>query len=222
MQFKRVSIPATDPDALSDWYGRTLGVDSDSGDSAAASVDLGATTLDFEPASESGAVHLALRTPADIDALTAWLAERATIHPVEGEPSCRFDFLDADAVYVADRAGNVLECLCYDGDAARPVDRAVPIVGVTEVGLPAPETLALVDWLESAVGCTAWGSPSESFAWVGDREARFVLLPAGSEWYPTEHAAEIEPISATVVDGAATTGTHEHPELPYEITVKIQ
>ncbi|ERH05781.1 MAG: hypothetical protein J07HN4v3_01388, partial [Halonotius sp. J07HN4] len=25
------------------------------------------------------------------------------------------------------------------------------------------------------------------------------MLPAGSEWYPTEHVAEIEPISATVV-----------------------
>ncbi|ERH02060.1 MAG: hypothetical protein J07HN6_01625, partial [Halonotius sp. J07HN6] len=148
MQFKRVSILATDPAALSDCYGRTLGVDSDSVDSAVASVDLGATTLDFEPASEPGAVHLALRTPADSDALTAWLGERATIHSVDGEPSCRFDFLDADAVYVADGAGNVLECLCYDGDAARPVDGAVPIAGVTEVGLPAPETLALVDWLE--------------------------------------------------------------------------
>ncbi|ERH05500.1 MAG: hypothetical protein J07HN4v3_01101, partial [Halonotius sp. J07HN4] len=78
----------------------------------------------------------------------------------------------------------------------------MPIAGVTEVGLPAPETLALVDWLETTVGCTAWGSPSESFAWIGDREARFVVLPAGSEWYPTENAAEIEPISATVVDGA--------------------
>ena len=58
-----------------------------------------------------------------------------------------------------------------------------------------------------------------SVAWVGDRRARFVVLPAGSEWYPTEQAADSEPISATVVDSDATLGTYEHPELPYEITV---
>ena len=63
------------------------------------------------------------------------------------------------------------------------------------------------------------GSPSESFAWVGDRQARFVVLPAGSEWYPTEQVADCEPISATVVDSDATSGTYAHPELPYEITV---
>ena len=45
------------------------------------------------------------------------------------------------------------------------------------------------------------------------------MLPAGSEWYPTEQVADSEPISATVVDSDATPGTYEHPELPYEITV---
>ena len=214
MRFERVSIPAADPEGLSDWYGRTLGVEATSD-----GVDLGETTLRFEPAIEAAPQHLALRTPVDIDALTAWLAERATIHPIEGDRTRRFEFLDADAVYVADGAGNVLECLFYDGDAAEPLAGGVPIAGVTEVGLPAPDVLALVEWLESAVGLSAWGSPSESFAWVGDRGARFVVLSAGSEWYPTEQAADCEPISATVVDSDATPGTYAHPELPYEITI---
>lgn len=225
MRFEHVSIPAADPEGLSDWYARTLGVettsngDSDGVDSDAARVDLGATTLGFQPAVEPAPQHLALRTPADIDALAASLTERATIHAIEGAQSRRFDFLDADAVYIADGAGNVLECLCYDGDAAEPLAGGVPIAGVTEVGLPAPDVLALVEWLESAVGLSAWGSPSESFAWVGDRQARFVVLPAGSEWYPTEQVAASEPISVSVVDSDATPGTYEHPELPYEIRV---
>jgi hypothetical protein len=57
---------------------------------------------------------------------------------------------------------------------------------------------------------------------LGDREARFVVLPAGSEWYPTDQAADCEPISATVVDSDATPGTYSHPELPYEVTIKNQ
>jgi catechol 2,3-dioxygenase-like lactoylglutathione lyase family enzyme len=221
MRFERVSIPAVDPDALSAWYARTLGVEAtgDNVDSDAARLELGTTTLEFQPATEPAPQHLALRTLADIDALAAWLAERATIHPVDGAQSRRFEFLDADAVYLADSAGNVLECLCYDGDAAEGLAGGVPIAGVTEVGLPAPDVLALVEWLESAVGLSAWGSPSESFAWVGDRGARFVVLPAGSEWYPTEQVADSAPMGATVVDSDATPGTYEHPELPYEITV---
>ena len=214
MRFERVSIPAVDPDGLRDWYARTLGVDSESN-----RVELGVTTLEFQPAAESTPQHLALRTPAAIDDLTAWLAERATILPVEDAQSRRFDFLDADAVYVADGAGNVLECLCYDGDAKQPVDGAVPMAGVTEIGLPAPEVLPLVEWLESAVGLSAWGSPSESFAWVGDRAARFVVLPTGGEWYPTDREVGIEPICVVVVDADATPGTHLHPELPYEINI---
>jgi hypothetical protein len=44
------------------------------------------------------------------------------------------------------------------------------------------------------------------------------VLPAGSEWYPTEQVADSEPISATVVDSDATPGTYAHPEVLYEIT----
>jgi len=82
-----------------------------------------------------------------------------------------------------------------------------------------PEPLAVVAWLTEPVRLSAWGSPNKSFAWVGDRGARFVVLPAGSEWYPTEQAADSEPISVSVVDSDVTPGAYEHPELPYEITV---
>lgn len=214
MQFEQVSIPAVDPDQLSSWYGSVFGVDA-----AGTQIELGNSTLAFRSAVETGAVHLAVRTPAAIEELTAWLAERTTILPVEGQPSRRFAFLDADAVYLADPAGNVIECLCYDGDPRESVAESVPVAGITEVGLPAPEVLELVEWLEETVGLSAWGSPSESFAWVGDREARFVVLPAGSEWYPTETVASVEEISVSVVDSDAAPGTYSHPEFPYEVTV---
>ena len=93
------------------------------------------------------------------------------------------------------------------------------IAGLTNLSPSVPEPLAVVAWLTEPARLSAWGSLSESFAWGGDREARFVVLPAGSEWYPTEQAADSEPISATIVDGGATLGTYRHPELPYEITI---
>jgi len=126
--------------------------------------------------------------------------------------------LDATATYFEDPEGNVLEGLCYDGDPRHSADSGI-VDGVTEVGLPAEEPLALVEWLEATVGLSAWGTPSESFAWVGDRHARFVVIPTGREWYPTDRAADRTPVSVTVVDESAPCGRHSHPTLPYELRI---
>ena len=91
------------------------------------------------------------------------------------------------------------------------------IAGLTNLSPSVPEPLAVVAWLTEPARLSAWGSPSEPLAWVGDRGARFVVLPAGSEWYPTEQAVDSEPISATVVDSDATPETYEHPRLAYNI-----
>jgi len=147
-----------------------------------------------------------------------WLAERATLLPVDGESSRWFEFLDATAIYFEDGEGNVLEGLCYDGDP-RSDDLMAVVDGLTEVGLPAHDPLALVEWLEGTVGLSAWGSPSETFAWVGDRHARFVVIPIGREWYPPKRTADIAPLSVTVTAESAHTGRHVHPRLPYEIVV---
>jgi len=126
--------------------------------------------------------------------------------------------LDATAIYFEDPEGNVLEGLCYDGDPRHRADSDV-VDGVTEVGLPAEEPLALVEWLEERVGLSAWGTPSDTFAWVGDRQARFVVIPTGREWYPTGRAAGSAPVSVTVVDESAPRGRYSHPTLPYEIRI---
>ena len=103
--------------------------------------------------------------------------------------------------------------------ASEPTDSSRPVVNQPSARRPAPEPLALVEWLTESVGLSACGSPSESFAWVGDRTARFVVLPVGGEWYPTDRETGIEPMGVRVVDSDATPGTYRHPELPYDITV---
>lgn len=111
-----------------------------------------------------------------------WTVDRLNLHQTDAEAARRFESLDADAIYASDAAGNVIEWLCDDDRGAGGGDPAVAAFdGVTEVGLPAPEPLALVEWLTESVGLSAWGSPSESFAWVGDRAPRFVVLPVGGE-----------------------------------------
>ncbi|MFW6321271.1 MAG: VOC family protein [Halohasta sp.] len=222
MRFDHLRIPAADPDALRRWYGSLFGVDETLGDDRQA-VRLGETTLQFEQADASPPIHLAVRLLVDAETAVDRLAERATIIPVDGEPSRWFEFLRATAIYFDDAAGNVLEGLCYDGDPRQSADDGLAdgewVDGVTEVGLPAHEPLALVEWLEGTVGLSAWGTPSETFAWVGDRQARFVVVPAGRAWYPTDRDAGVAPISVRLDADAATPDRHVHPTLPYEIVV---
>jgi len=224
MRVHRLTIPASNPTALSEWYGSLFGVDPtvnrQTAEDPAATVPLGESTLALTAVEDSSPVHVAVRLSCEPDEAVAWIGEQATILPVEGQASRYFEFLDATAIYFEDPDGNVLEGLCYAGDrrpAAADSDERVD--GITEVGLPAAEPLALVEWLEETVGLSAWGSPSETFAWVGDRDARFVVVPADRPWYPTDRPAGSTPISVTVSAESALPGRHSHPTLPYEIVV---
>jgi len=218
MKFEQVTVPATDPSTLSEWYGTLFGAVLDTSGSAP-EIQLDETTLSFEAVEEPPPVHLAFRLMCSAEEAVDWLADRATILPVEGESSRWFEFLDATAIYFDDPEGNVLEGLCYKGDPRRSRDSGAVVDGVTEVGVPAHEPLALVEWFEETVGLSAWGTPSETFAWVGDREARFVVVPTGREWYPTDRDSGLTPVSVTVVDETADSGRYYHPKLPYEIQV---
>lgn len=217
MRFEHVTIPAADPEAIGEWYRSRF---APTGNTEKSTVRLGETAVEFTAAAETLPVHLAMRLLLNDEAAVDWLAARATLLPVDGESSRWFEFLDATAIYFEDSEGNVLEGLCYDGDPRRGVDSTAVVDGLTEVGLPAPDPLALVEWLEKTVGLSAWGTPSETFAWVGDLHARFVVIPTGREWYPTQRAAELAPVSVTVADKSAQPGRYVHPTLPYEISVE--
>lgn len=225
MRINRLTIPASDPTALSEWYGSLFGVDPtvdcQTASDPTSTVQLGESTLALTAVEAPSPVHVAVRLSCEPDDAVGWLADEATILPVEGQHSRYFEFLDATAIYFDDPAGNVLEGLCYNRDR-RPAtaDRNERVDGITEIGLPTPDPLALVEWLEKTVGLSAWGSPSETFAWVGDSNARFVVVPADRPWYPTARPAGITPISATVSAESACAGRHSHPTLPYEIGVK--
>lgn len=224
MQFDQVQIPAVDPPALATWYNTRFGAEStDSADSTTPqmpSVRLGETTLQFEAVEDASPSHLAFRLLADVETAVDWLADRASILPVEGEQYQWFEFLDATAIYFDDSGGNVLEGLCYTGDSHQTTNSEPIVDGITEVGLPAHEPLALVEWLEETVGLSVWGTPSETFAWVGDRHARFVVVPTDRDWYPTDRKTSLRPLSVTVTERSAQPGRHSHPTLPYEISTE--
>lgn len=232
MQFTRVTVPSRDPSSLAEWYHSVFSLPIET-DSDGATIFLPDTAVSFAHVDDHAPYHLAFRSLAPAAAIHTGLRRhdpdgRSKPVLVEEDPTIRFDFLDADATYFLDPEGNILECLAYDRDADSQIatgdthrselmDEALR--SVTEVGLPAADPVALRAWLTETVGLGTIGSPSPSFAWAGDFEARFVVVPAGREWYPTDRPSGVDPIEATV-GGAGVSGRHEHPAEPYSVVVE--
>ncbi|ELZ58475.1 MULTISPECIES: VOC family protein [unclassified Haloferax] len=216
MKFTRVALAATDPISLCEFYVETLGFAAVPGSQRAATA--GETTLWFE-LGDTDPGHLAFTVAAAVDSVVAWLDDQAGVDVLDTDagPSVRFDFLGCDSVYFEDPEGNVVEYVCYDGDAAGEFDPATDLRGATEVGMAVPDVASFVTSLTEALGI----EPLESFeggdlVFVGDRDARFVVSPVGRPWYPTDSEATVGPASAQ----CDADGVFDPEGLPYRVNAE--
>ncbi|WP_430639230.1 VOC family protein [Haloferax volcanii] len=216
MKFTRVALAATDPISLCEFYVETLGFAAVPGSQRSATA--GETTLWFE-LGDTDPGHLAFTVAAAVDSVVAWLDDRADVDVLDTDegPSVRFDFLGCDSVYFEDPEGNVIEYVCYDGDAAGEFDPATDLRGVTEVGMAVPDVASFVASMTEALGI----EPLESFeggdlVFVGDRDARFVVSPVGRPWYPTDSEATVGPVSAQ----CDADGVFDPEGLPYRVNAE--
>ncbi|MBT1666015.1 hypothetical protein [Curtobacterium flaccumfaciens] len=163
-------------------------------------VVVGSTLLVFRELPEmTGALHLAITIPTGtFDAGKAWIAGLTTVlgtddqDEFEGPPNW-----NSRSVYFEGPDEQLLE-LIERRDL--PVDvgenTAVPLVSVSEVGVPVPDVLAAVEALRRA-GLEPYANPpGESFAAVGDVDGLVILVSPDRRWFPT---GDRSPSSAPVV-----------------------
>ena len=161
---------------------------------------VGSTLLVFRELPEmTGALHLAMTIPTGtFDAAKAWIAGLTTVlgtddqDEFEGPPNW-----NSRSVYFEGPDQQLLE-LIERRDL--PVDvgenTAVPLVSVSEVGVPVPDVLGAVDALRRA-GLEPYANPpGESFAAVGDVDGLVILVSPDRRWFPT---GDRSPSSAPVV-----------------------
>ncbi|NUE03168.1 hypothetical protein HUB97_11805 [Halorubraceae archaeon YAN] len=218
MNVTQLTLSSDDPVALGEWYNDALNVDVLFSDGAAI-VSAGSTEMILTDADKRTApYHVAFRSQTPVTELYDWFTDRGEHISVEGESTIRFEFLSADAVYFEDPEGNILECLHYDRDTPKQ-DSLGPntVHSVTEVGLPAHDTASLQSWLVDTVGLSTIGSPTETFAWVGDFDSRFVVVPAGRDWYPTDRPAGVSPLTTEVAVENTECEVYESTTHPYTI-----
>jgi len=178
---------------------------------ATARIMVGSTLLVFRELPEmTGALHLAITIPTGaFDAAKAWIAGLTTVlgtddqDEFEGPPNW-----NSRSVYFEGPDQQLLELIerrDLESGARRAGDGSgtgtgtgtvVPLVSVSEVGIPVPDVLGAVEALRRA-GLEPYANPpGESFAAVGDVDGLVILVSPDRRWFPT---GDRSPSSAPVV-----------------------
>ncbi|WIE67117.1 hypothetical protein [Curtobacterium sp. MCLR17_054] len=174
-------------------------------------VVVGSSLLVFRELPEmTGALHLAITIPTGtFDAAKAWIAGLTTVlgtddqDEFEGPPNW-----NSRSVYFEGPDQQLLELIerrDLESGARRAGDGSgtgtgtgavVPLVSVSEVGVPVPDVLGAVEALRRA-GLEPYANPpGESFAAVGDVDGLVILVSPDRRWFPTGDGS---PSSAPVV-----------------------
>ena len=166
---------------------------------------VGSTLLVFRELPEmTGALHLAITIPTGtFDAAKAWIAGLTTVlgtadqDEFEGPPNW-----NSRSVYFEGPDQQLLELIerrDLESGARRVgagTDAGVPLVSVSEVGVPVPDVLGAASALRRA-GLEPYANPpAESFAAVGDVDGLVILVSPDRRWFPT---GDRSPSSAPVV-----------------------
>ncbi|WP_434769306.1 VOC family protein [Curtobacterium flaccumfaciens] len=166
---------------------------------------VGSTLLVFRELPEmTGALHLAITIPTGtFDAVKAWIAGLTTVlgtddqDEFEGPPNW-----NSRSVYFEGPDQQLLELIerrDLESGARRAgvgTDAGVPLVSVSEVGVPVPDVLGAASALRRA-GLEPYANPpGESFAAVGDVDGLVILVSPDRRWFPT---GDRSPSSAPVV-----------------------
>ncbi|MBT1597781.1 hypothetical protein [Curtobacterium flaccumfaciens] len=167
---------------------------------AAVRVVVGSSLLVFRELPEmSGALHLAITIPTGtFDAAKDWIAGLTTVlgtddqDEFEGPPNW-----NSRSVYFEGPDEQLLELIeRRDLPADASENTVVPLVSISEVGVPVPDVLGAVDALRRA-GLEPYANPpGESFAAVGDVDGLVILVSPDRRWFPT---GDRSPSSAPVI-----------------------
>lgn len=188
-------------DALHAFYSEMLGLPLKSEDDEHISYQIGASRLTFRrKEGRKPFYHLAFNIrETTLTAAKRWLSGRADLLMEDGYDEFDFAAINARNIYFLDPAGNILEFI----DAGEPVDDGssfdpTDILSICEVGLPTDDVAWTIDRLRERLDLGFACPPSETFAPLGDRWGRLVVVPEGRLWFPTQTAAELHPMHADI------------------------
>ncbi len=212
MEFLRVRLqaPAGSLDAVAEFYGTRLGIEQLERASALA-FRIGETRLELVASDGGPFYHFALLAPGNrFGAVLDWIGERAELLPDRETGDVVFDFSNwqAEACYLHDPAGNIVELIAHRGIAETGAEgsfSAQELLGFSELGLVG-DVAAMARLLRRELGIELWDGTVEGpgrLAFVGEKARTLILSPTGRGWLPTGRPAEVHPVDA-VLSGSPT------------------
>ncbi|WP_320668893.1 VOC family protein [Patulibacter defluvii] len=162
--------------------------------------------------------HVALEVAPDrLVEASQWLGAAAPLLAVDGDETIvDFPAWAAHSVYATTPTGHVVELIARHRRPWAPEGEARPsgpqlVRGLSEVGVVAPDTTALVDRL-GGLGIPAWfGDPQTGFAAVGDEAGLLICVREWRRWFPTDRPAIPGPV-AIALEGVP--GLHPEDPVP--------
>lgn len=197
---------------MKEFYTRVLGMELIAESEQAFAVMAGSTKLHFIKKNERPYYHVCFRTGSGhFETMLSNLNQLGLLLP-DGEGNCSM-FWNGKQAYFSDPDGNVLEML----ERPQNNDLLQDWHDVGEIGLPSADVTELQGFLSELIP-NEIKKESKTFSFFGDQAGVFVIVKEGRNWYPTERAAKIHPITAIV--SGKTEGQLTPPNLPYKIIVK--
>jgi catechol 2,3-dioxygenase-like lactoylglutathione lyase family enzyme len=186
------------------FYCTTLGLPLLTKTSDSFTVQAGRTRLTFQESERDvSSYHIAFTIPRQLfSEAKAWVQKRLPLLQKNGQDEIFFANLNARSFYFCDPAGNILEYIVHYhlNDERERADDTIPVLHVSEIGLPVEDVPAFADQLFKQCALEPYGGAiSEHFAFLGDIFGQAVVVKVGRPWLPTETVqAAVAPVHLTI------------------------
>jgi catechol 2,3-dioxygenase-like lactoylglutathione lyase family enzyme len=183
---------------LNHFYAETLGFPITSAAAGTITFRAGSSLFNFSRCGAPSYYHFAFNIPSfQIREALEWLGRRVEVLRDGDRQIIDFSNWNAEAVYFADPAGNIVEFIARRDRQLRAggpfsIDN---MEGISEIGLPVADVRSTFDKLHRQTGLSKYWGDYTHFCAAGDPRGLFIIVDEASKtWYPTDKPARSFPL----------------------------
>ncbi|WP_077324880.1 glyoxalase [Virgibacillus siamensis] len=208
MKINKVTLQSNNLIEVKDFYVNRFGFVLLDSDEKRFSIKVGESILEFQENSRDSEpfYHFAFNIPRNLfREAKEWTRSKVELNTDDGEDEAHFAFLNANACYFYDPAGNIVEFIARASSPASENNFTVKeILNISEINVTTSDVKRAADQLKEA-GVPVRENESldeNSLNFMGEADGgAFILLgPAGRRWIFSDKYSEVHPLKILVND----------------------